>query len=1076
MTINGRGGSDALLGRDGFDSMDGGNDDDTLDGGNGSDTMIGGAGDDVMAGGGGNDRFVVGLGNDTHLGGIGNDFFFAGSGSDSHDGGSGEDGIDYAAADSVELHLGAQRANFAGGIDTLVSVENATGSSGNDLLIGSSADNELAGSAGDDFLSGLVGFDDLRGGDGHDTLFGGLGSDDFFGDAGFDLALLTDRRQEDSSITLEVRELDPRSGFAEVRMFVASGGEADAFVGIEALEFTGGGYRPAGTLEVSNGFLKEGAAGSQQMEFVLHLTAVLDHSAVVGVRTSNGTATAGSDYTALDTQVTIPAFAQDVSIFVPVSGDALVEQTETFFLEVTDVTGDLIAGGFPSITRTGFILADEGDVSPDDDYANSIASGAVLPLGAKVFGSIETGSDRDFIRVDLIAGQAYHFGLEGAPTFRGTNPDVYLTLRDAAGEFVAEDDDGGQGRNSFLAFTPESTGAYFVDVSGFGQSNPGTYELRLDLASSLPEVHVENLTVVEGDAGRLFVNVGVRSSRIYDTDITVLATPVSGTAQAGTDFEAIPLLVTIFAGSNRGATEIEIIADHVLEEDETFSVVLSNPTNAVLAAQSSGTVEILNDDDVALVTILNGAVGEGNAGSGTAPFTVALTGQPQAAPIVISYTVFSGSAIAGTDFTNVAAGTVTMPAGETLAVLPVFPLGDTVFEGDQVFYAALSGASGTTTVDIGTPAVARATIQDDDPVPTVAVDGIASVGGGGIDVIEGGALRDSLVGADGYDVLLAGQEADRLEGGGGDDFLIGDLVLADLGATTGGADAILGGTGKDTVLAGAGNDTVTGDSDADLLVGQAGRDLLVGGDGPDALYGGDQADSLKGGNGDDFLFGESAPDTMDGGSGNDRLHIDIDDFLADGNEGGFDAVVITGPGNWVIDLGSAVNQNLSGFGPRLMGFEVVDAATAGGTVNVTGASSGGVGNVLYGSVFNDTITGSSVTDIVLGGDGGDVINGGGGNDSIGSELGNDTLSGGIGLDAFIYFNPAGAGDVVITDFEPLVDNLWLPAGAAATAAAALALGAQVGSDTVFTFAGTGGSITLAGIALEQLTTADFRIF
>ncbi|GLO69397.1 hypothetical protein MACH17_09140 [Phaeobacter inhibens] len=56
-------------------------------------------------------------------------------------------------------------------------IENATGGSGNDLIIGNIADNELAGSAGDDTLLGGAGDDTLNGGAGDDSLDGGEGED-----------------------------------------------------------------------------------------------------------------------------------------------------------------------------------------------------------------------------------------------------------------------------------------------------------------------------------------------------------------------------------------------------------------------------------------------------------------------------------------------------------------------------------------------------------------------------------------------------------------------------------------------------------------------------------------------------------------------------------------------------------------------------------------------------------------------------------------------------------------------------------------------------------------------------------
>ena len=78
-----------------------------------------------------------------------------------------------ALAGSINLNSG--RAVFAGISDTLIGIENATGSSGADAITGGSAANVLRGSVGADTLLGLGGNDTLLGDQGNDALDGGLG-------------------------------------------------------------------------------------------------------------------------------------------------------------------------------------------------------------------------------------------------------------------------------------------------------------------------------------------------------------------------------------------------------------------------------------------------------------------------------------------------------------------------------------------------------------------------------------------------------------------------------------------------------------------------------------------------------------------------------------------------------------------------------------------------------------------------------------------------------------------------------------------------------------------------------------
>ena len=70
--------------------------------------------------------------------------------------------------------------------DILASIENVTGSRGNDTIRGDGAPNVIKGGAGNDTLSGAGQNDKLHGGAGNDKLYGGAGNDTLVGGAGDD--------------------------------------------------------------------------------------------------------------------------------------------------------------------------------------------------------------------------------------------------------------------------------------------------------------------------------------------------------------------------------------------------------------------------------------------------------------------------------------------------------------------------------------------------------------------------------------------------------------------------------------------------------------------------------------------------------------------------------------------------------------------------------------------------------------------------------------------------------------------------------------------------------------------------
>jgi hypothetical protein len=121
---------------------------------------------------------------------------------------------------------------------------------------------------------------------------------------------------------------------------------------------------------------------------------------------------------------------------------------------------------------------------PNDDFAGDTSTTGQVSVGGSATGNLEAGGDRDWFRVQLTAGVAYTIDLQGAATGTGTLNDPFLRLYDGAGGFLDQDDDSGDGLNSRLAFTPGTTGTYFVSAGDFGDNDPGTY--RVSVAGTAP--------------------------------------------------------------------------------------------------------------------------------------------------------------------------------------------------------------------------------------------------------------------------------------------------------------------------------------------------------------------------------------------------------------------------------------------------------------------------------------------------------------------------------------------------------------------------------------------------------------
>ena len=154
-------------------------------------------------------------------------------------------------------------------------------------------------------------------------------------------------------------------------------------------------------------------------------------------------------------------------------------QTGTYTLTATDLGGGIL----PGITITEGATDAQGDISTTD----TIVSGDTFE------GTLSSASDRDFVAIELTAGVTYTFDLQGADSGSINElTDPFLVLRDANDNFVAQDDNSGNGLEATIFYTPDATGTFYLDIRTFG-SDGGTYALVTS-----PEQRTENDPVPPG--------------------------------------------------------------------------------------------------------------------------------------------------------------------------------------------------------------------------------------------------------------------------------------------------------------------------------------------------------------------------------------------------------------------------------------------------------------------------------------------------------------------------------------------------------------------------------------------------
>jgi hypothetical protein len=134
----------------------------------------------------------------------------------------------------------------------------------------------------------------------------------------------------------------------------------------------------------------EGNSGTTQATIVVALSASSAQTVSCSFATSNGTATAGSDYTANTGALTFAAGEVEKSVVVLVTGDTVDELQETFFLDISNVQNATVG----TSRGTGFIIDDDGpaisinDVSITEGNSGTKAATFTLTLSGPSVESI----------------------------------------------------------------------------------------------------------------------------------------------------------------------------------------------------------------------------------------------------------------------------------------------------------------------------------------------------------------------------------------------------------------------------------------------------------------------------------------------------------------------------------------------------------------------------------------------------------------------------------------------------------------------------------------------------------------
>ncbi|MFT3807052.1 MAG: Calx-beta domain-containing protein [Arenimonas sp.] len=333
----------------------------------------------------------------------------------------------------------------------------------------------------------------------------------------------------------------------------------------------------------------EGNSGTSTLSFTVSLSAPAAGAVTYDIATANGTATAGSDYVASSlTGQSIPAGQTSKTFVVTINGDTSDENDETFFANVSNVSGATAtdAQGMGTIVDNDDAVATPNlsitDVSVTEGNSGTSTATFTVNLSAAsasaVTYSIATANGTAAAGSDYVASSLSSQSIPAGQT----NKTFVVTIN---GDTADEDDE------TFFANVSSVVGATVTDAQGVGTivDNDGG-------GGGTPNLSIADVTVTEGNSGTTAATFTVSLSAPAAGPVTYNIATANGTALSNSDYVANSAAgQTIPAGQTSKTFVVLVNGDTSKEGAERFRVNVTAVVGAI-AIDNLAFGNIANDD------------------------------------------------------------------------------------------------------------------------------------------------------------------------------------------------------------------------------------------------------------------------------------------------------------------------------------------------------------------------------------------------------------------------------------------------------------------------------------------------
>ncbi len=322
------------------------------------------------------------------------------------------------------------------------------------------------------------------------------------------------------------------------------------------------------SLSIDDVAVTEGNSGTTPATFTVTLSGPSAQTVTVNYATSDVTAAAGSDYTAVNGTLTFaPGGPTTQLVTVNVSGDTTAEATETFRVTLSSPSNATLADA----QGIGTITNDDAAPTPTISATPSSVLG-----GGTVQVTVTNGPGNPLDWVALRSG--------------GVNQNWWY-LNGTKAPPAAGVTDG-----SFPITMPSTPGSYELRL--LENDGPNLLATTAVTVSAPSTLTITDATVAEGNSGTTAATFIVTLSPSSAQSVSVNYATANGTAAAGSDYMAAAGTLNFAPGETTKTFDVTVNGDTAIEPTETFTVQLTSPLNAVIG-DSTGLGTITNDDVIA---------------------------------------------------------------------------------------------------------------------------------------------------------------------------------------------------------------------------------------------------------------------------------------------------------------------------------------------------------------------------------------------------------------------------------------------------------------------------------------------